>query len=103
MSQILNEVMIEEEDAENVAIVKHRTHQRGHLGYLYITSINVPDSITIAIHPPSSNDEQSLDLKFDPPVENAFEVRTRLFEWRDKAFEHFDVVTSPSFNSSVFR
>jgi hypothetical protein len=78
--------------AELTAIVKHRTHQRGQLGYLYITSINLPDSITIAIHPPPSNDEQSIDLKFDPPVEDGFEVRTRLFEWRDKAFEHFDVV-----------
>jgi hypothetical protein len=78
--------------AKCVAIVKHRTHQRGQLGYLYITSINLPDSITIAIHPPPSNDEKSIDLKFDPPVEDGFEVRQRLFEWRDKAFEHFDVV-----------
>ena len=74
------------------AIVKHRTHQRGQLGYLYITGFNLPDSVTVAIHPPPSNDEQSLELKFDPPVEDAFEVRERLFEWRDKAFEHFDVV-----------
>jgi hypothetical protein len=82
----------EERVAKWIAIVKHRTHQRGQLGYLYITSINLPDSITIAIHPPPSNAEQSIDLKFDPPVEDGFEVRQRLFEWRDKAFEHFDVV-----------
>jgi hypothetical protein len=25
-------------------------------------------------------------------VQDAFEVRERMFEWRDKAFEHFDVV-----------
>jgi hypothetical protein len=75
-----------------VAIVKHRTHQRGQLGYLYITGFNLPDSVTVAIHPPPSNDEVSLELKFDPPVEDAFEVRERMFEWRDKAFEHFDVV-----------
>lgn len=33
-------------------------------------------------------------MKFDPPVEDGFEARKRLFEWRDKAFEHFDVVRS---------
>jgi hypothetical protein len=90
--ELLSPHRISKARAEVAAIVKHRTHQRGQLGYLYITSINLPDSITIAIHPPPSNDEQSIDLKFDPPVEDGFEVRTRLSEWRDKAFEHFDVV-----------
>jgi hypothetical protein len=93
-SSLVSLLAVYERGAERAAIVKHRTHQRGQLGYLYITSINLPDSITIAIHPPPSNDEKSIDLKFDPPVEDGFEVRQRLFEWRDKAFEHFDVVRS---------
>lgn len=78
-------------DARWVAIVKHRTHQRGHLGYLYITRMTL-DTVTVAIHPPPNHDEQDVQLKIDPPLTNGREARERLYEWQAKAYEHFDVV-----------
>lgn len=78
---------------DDVAIVKHRTHKRGQLGDLYITSFSLPNTVNIAIHPPPSKEERDIELTFDPPVKDAYEVRERMFEWRDKAFEHFDVVS----------
>lgn len=32
-------------------------------------------------------------LKFEPELADPFEARGRMMEWRDKALEHFDVVS----------
>jgi hypothetical protein len=68
------------------------------LGDLYITGFNLPNSVKLDIHPPPSRKEKEIILTFDPPVQDAFEVRERMFEWRDKAFEHFDVVSPNPFS-----
>ncbi|RXK38081.1 hypothetical protein M231_04640 [Tremella mesenterica] len=80
----------------SLAIVKHRTSRRGHLGHLHISSIDPEGkNITILIHPPPTNEEIKLEIPFDPPVKSPYEVRPRLLAWRDLAYSHFDVPRNP--------
>lgn len=32
-------------------------------------------------------------MKFEPPLEDLFEARKRVMEWKDMALEHFDSVS----------
>lgn len=75
------------------AIVKHRTQTKGHLGDIYIQDFDPKGHyITLVTRPPPKGEDVEVQLHFNPPLGSIFEVRPRLYYWRDEALKHFKVV-----------
>lgn len=74
--------------------MKQRTQEKGHLGDLYIQIVD-PDGkyIQIALRPPPSRKEKVIKIPFDPPLESMYDLRPRLWHWRDMAKAKFNIVS----------
>jgi hypothetical protein len=48
--------------------------------------------MTIILRPPPSREEVELILPFNPPLRNAFEIRSRIRWMRETAYKHYEVV-----------
>jgi len=81
---------------ELTAIVKHRTSIKGHLGYLFIASVDPNGKfVTVFYHPPPNHEQQKLDLEVDPPLKNPYALRPRLMQYRDEGMRRFGVPAAP--------